>query len=295
MPSSLVTDWKCVATSGPTVDGRVLQPQWFTDMAETYNPATYTAKIWIDHMRYAAYGSVRELKAEEVDGVVKLYAKISPSRSLLQMNQVWEEYLHFSIEVTEDFAATGKTYLTGLAMTDSPASLGTDEMRFSKIKGREFTARYAGEEVPDLREVGEEERFTNFFKKLFKSFKDENHDEETGDDPMNKEQFEAVKGTLEATQQTVETMAGNMQTFMETFKTPPAGDGKGEGGEGEGGGGEGSETPAPAGEAQYTELKASVDTMVKAFNTMTERMEQRVPGTQFRENPNPSGEHDELL
>ncbi|VVS92194.1 GPO family capsid scaffolding protein [Desulfoluna spongiiphila] len=294
MPSSLVTDWKCVATSGPTVDGRVLQPQWFTDMAETYNPATYTAKIWIDHMRYAAYGSVRELKAEEVDGVVKLYAKISPSRSLLQMNQVWEEYLHFSIEVTEDFAATGKTYLTGLAMTDSPASLGTDEMRFSKIKGREFTARYAGEEVPDLSKefMGDEDRFmTTFFKKLAHFFTDENHEEETGDDPMNKEQFEAVKGTLEATQQTVDAMAGNMQTFMETFKTPPAGDGKGEGGEG----GEKEETPAPAGEAQYTELKASVDTMVKAFNTMTERMEQRVPGTHFRENPNPSGEHDELL
>ncbi|VFQ42400.1 GPO family capsid scaffolding protein [Desulfoluna butyratoxydans] len=298
MPSSLVTDWKCVATSGPTVDGRVLQPQWFTDMAETYSPATYTAKIWIDHMRGGSYGSVRELKTEEVDGVLKLYAKISPNRSLLQMNQVWEEYLHFSIEVTEDFAGTGKTYLTGLAMTDSPASLGTDEMRFNKMKGREFTARYAGEEVPDLSKefMGDEDRFmTTFFRKLAHFFTDENHDEETGDDPMNTEQFEAVKDTLEATQQAVEGLAGHMQTFMETFKTTPAGDEKGAGGEGEGGGSEGSETPAPAGEAQYTELKTSVDTMVKAFNTMTERMEQRAPGTRFRENPNPAGEHDELL
>lgn len=294
MPSSLVTDWKCVATSGPTVDGRVLQPQWFIDMAETYNPGTYTAKIWIDHMRYASYGSVRELKAEEVDGVVKLYAKISPSRSLLQMNQVWEEYLHFSIEVTEDFAKTGKTYLTGLAMTDQPASLGTDEMRFTKVKGRDFTARYAGEVVPDLSKdfTDEEDRFTKtFFKKLSHFFKDEHHDE-TGDDPMNSEQFEAVKGTLEATQQAVEGLAGNMQTFMETFKTPPA---KGGEGEGEGEEGAGGETPAPEGGDQFAEIKKSVDTMAEAFTTMASRMEQAVPGTRFRENPNPAGEHDELL
>ncbi|WP_300674110.1 GPO family capsid scaffolding protein [Desulfoluna sp.] len=298
MPSSLVTDWKCVATSGPTVDGREIQPQWLTDMAETYNPGTYTAKIWIDHMRYTAYGSVRELKAEKGDDAVKLYAKISPSRSLLQMNQVWEEYLHFSIEVTEDFAGTGKTYLSGLAMTDSPASLGTDEMRFSKMKGREFTARYAGERVPDLSKefTHDEERLTmSFFKKLFRAFKDETNEDETGDDPMNTEQFNAVKGTLDATQQSVAGLAESMQTFMKTFKTPPAEGGKGEGGEGKGGEEGGGGDSAPAGEDQFAELKKSVDTMAHAFTTMATRMEQAAPGTPFRESHQPAGEHDELL
>ena len=289
MSPSLVTDFKCVATSGPTVDGRVIQPQWLYDMAETYNPATYTAKIWIDHMRYASYGSVRELKVEEAGDKVKLYAKISPSRSLLQMNQVWQEKLHFSIEPTEDFAKTGKCYLTGLGMTDEPASLGTDEMRFSKLKGREFTARYAGELVPDLRETDDEERFSRtFFQKLSQFFKDETKEEETGDDPMDTEQFNAVKGTLEATQQAVEGLAGSMQTFMETFKQP--GEGGGNGAEGEGAG----EAPAPAGSEEFTTLKESVETMTSAFTKMTERMEQQAPGTFTLENHQPAGDQDSL-
>jgi hypothetical protein len=204
------------------------------------------------------------------------------------MNQVWEESLFFSIEPTEDFAKTGKCYLTGLGMTDSPASLGTDEMRFSSVKGREFTARYAGERVPDLREADEEERFSKtFFQKLSHFFKDEPKEEETGDDPMNNEQFNTVKGTLEATQQAVETMAGNMNTFMATFKAPGE-EGKGEG-EGEG------KPPAGEGADQFAEIKKSVDTMANAFTTMATRMEQAAPGTQFRESHQPAGEHDELL
>jgi len=291
MPASLVTEFKCIATSGPTVDGREIQSQWLTDMAETYNPATYTAKLWIDHMRYASYGAVRELKAEEVDGTVKLYGRISPTRDLLQMNQVWEEYLHFSIEVTEDFAGTGKTYLTGLAMTDQPASLGTDEMRFSAMPGRKFTARYAGEVVPDLRGMDEEERFTKtFFKKLYRVFKDETKEDETGDDPMDKEQFDAVKDTLEATQQSVTTLAETMNGFMEKL-------GKGEtpGGEGAEGSGEGDgEAGTPAEADQFAVLQTSVKTMTDAFTTMTERMEKAVPGTFARENHGPAGDQDTL-
>ncbi|WP_122324949.1 GPO family capsid scaffolding protein [Pseudomonas coronafaciens] len=44
MPRSLVSFWKRVATSGPTVDGRVITPQELRDIAETYSTATYTAK-----------------------------------------------------------------------------------------------------------------------------------------------------------------------------------------------------------------------------------------------------------
>lgn len=61
-------------------------------------------------------------------------------------------------------------------------------MRFSKVKDREFTARYAGERVPDLSKefIHDEERLTmSFFKKLFSVFKDETNEDETGEDPMN--------------------------------------------------------------------------------------------------------------
>ena len=36
MPRSLVSFWKRVATSGPTVDGRVILPQELRDIAEPY-------------------------------------------------------------------------------------------------------------------------------------------------------------------------------------------------------------------------------------------------------------------
>lgn len=40
------TAWFCVATAGPTVDGREIKEQWLTEAAETYNAAEYTAMIW---------------------------------------------------------------------------------------------------------------------------------------------------------------------------------------------------------------------------------------------------------
>ena len=45
MPRSLVTDWKRVATSGKTIDGRTIEVQELRDMAETYDPAVYNATI----------------------------------------------------------------------------------------------------------------------------------------------------------------------------------------------------------------------------------------------------------
>ena len=48
MPRSLVSFWKRVATSGATVDGRVILPQELRDIAETYKPSFYTAVIWCE-------------------------------------------------------------------------------------------------------------------------------------------------------------------------------------------------------------------------------------------------------
>ena len=36
------------------------------------------------------------------------------------------------MELTDDFAGTGKAYLMGLAVTDEPASLGTSQLHFSR-------------------------------------------------------------------------------------------------------------------------------------------------------------------
>lgn len=137
MPRSLVSFWKRVATSGPTCDGREILPQDLRDMAETYKPSTYTAVIWCDHERWpGSHGTVYALRLVEdaedlAPGQVALEAQLKPNDKLLWLNDQGEK-LFTSIEITPNFAQTGKAYLTGLAVTDEPASLGTQELYFSK-------------------------------------------------------------------------------------------------------------------------------------------------------------------
>ena len=135
--SQLITDWLCIATEGDTVDRRELKREWLIDAAETYDPDLYAALIWPEHERYYGNGgSVKEVMWQEgEDGLVRLYAKISPNISLIEANKR-DQLIYFSIELTEDgdFRGTGRSYLEGLGATDSPASVGTTRMRFSKRK-----------------------------------------------------------------------------------------------------------------------------------------------------------------
>jgi hypothetical protein len=281
MPSSLVSDWKRIAQSGPTMDGRVIKPEWLTDMAESYNPDVYTAMIWLDHMRYASYGSVKALKVEKDGDVVRLYAKISPSRSLLLMNQVWEQYLYFSIEPIENFAKSGKCYLGGLGMTDQPASLGTDEMRFSKMPGREYTARYAGEKVPDLREPDDEQDIERFGQKLARFFSKNNKPKEDNE-LMDKQQFEVLTTSLTNLQQTFGAFAEKLEKF--TTAKPVEGEGKPQ-----------KDQADEAYKTQFTELKNSLTALDGKFNAIVERIEKVAPATEFKENTAAAADEAELL
>ena len=136
MPRSLVSFWKRVAISGPTVDGREILPQELRDIAETYTPSKYTAVIWAEHERWSgSHGTVFAVRlVEEGDdlepGQVALEAQLKPNQKLLWLNDQGEK-LFTSIEIRPNFASSGKAYLTGLAVTDEPASLGTQELYFS--------------------------------------------------------------------------------------------------------------------------------------------------------------------
>ncbi|MEG2433919.1 MAG: GPO family capsid scaffolding protein, partial [Acinetobacter sp.] len=80
------------------------------------------------------YGDVLALKTEKVtiDGEEKdaLFAQIEPTESLIALNKK-KQKVYTSIEVDENFAKTGSAYLIGLAVTDSPASLGTEMLQFA--------------------------------------------------------------------------------------------------------------------------------------------------------------------
>lgn len=304
MPKSIVTDWKRVAQSGPTIDNRFIKPEWLTEMAETYDPAVYTAKLWVDHFRFrGAYGSVSELKAEKDGDVVRLFAKINPNLNLIEMNQIWEEKLHFSIEPVEDFAGTGKTYLGGLGITDEPASLGTDELRFSSTKDRMFTACYPGDEVPDLRidydefSKQETEKYEpGFLGKFFRAFFQMNETEtKQGEESMDKAQADKLFASIE----TLTNGITAMQTALEKFTAAKPGDGDvppdqpDENGAGTG------EFSQQAFNEKFEEIKkdfgAQVEELTKRFSELTERLEKAVPGTRFTETTAPAEGADDLL
>ena len=223
MPA-LVTRFIKVAQSGPCVDGRTIDPQWLHDMAETYDPAVYRAKIWPEHLRWGNnYGTVVALKVEEEDGVTSLHASLAVNAQYLWDNQ-YDQKLSFSIELLENFAGTGKAYLGGLGVTDSPASLGTDELKFSRraTKGGQSGARvFAGVPLDSApfqngsETAGETATaeapgwFTTFCNKFFSR----------EDEPMDKLQFDAMNKRMEG----LEGQLNDIKTLVEgKFSTAPA-------------------------------------------------------------------------
>ncbi|TKK40180.1 capsid scaffolding protein [Pseudomonas fluorescens] len=177
MPRSLVSFWKRVATSGATVDGRVILPQELRDIAETYKPSFYTAVIWCDHERWpGSHGTVYAVRlveeAEDLEpGEVALEAQLKPNDRLLYLNDQGQK-LFTSIEITPDFRGKGKAYLTGMGVTDEPASVGTQELYFSHKNTR--ASYYAAsvelgrlqDDSPETAETGLIKALTGFFKRF---------------------------------------------------------------------------------------------------------------------------------
>ena len=133
--------WFRIAVAGDTTDGREIQADWILQMAQNYNPNTYGARINIEHIRgvmpdsvFGMYGDVLALKTEKVtiDGEEKdaLFAQIEPTETLIELNKK-KQKVYTSMEVDENFANKGSAYLIGLAVTDSPASLGTEMLQFA--------------------------------------------------------------------------------------------------------------------------------------------------------------------
>ncbi|HAZ7437786.1 TPA: GPO family capsid scaffolding protein, partial [Escherichia coli] len=127
-----------IGVEGDTCDGRVISAQDIQEMAETFDPRVYGCRINLEHLRgilpdgiFKRYGDVIELKAEKIDddsalkGKWALFAKITPTDDLIAMNKAAQK-VYTSMEIQPNFANTGKCYLVGLAVTDDPASLGTE-------------------------------------------------------------------------------------------------------------------------------------------------------------------------
>jgi len=143
-----------VAVEGATIDGRTLDAKTLQEMADTYNPATYGARVNLEHIRgvtpdgpFQAYGDVLAVKTETIELPIggktekrlALFAELDAFDPLIAMNKKRQK-VYSSIEIQPNFANTGKAYLAGLAVTDSPASLGTEMLQFRTKMGADKAA-----------------------------------------------------------------------------------------------------------------------------------------------------------
>ena len=172
--------WFRVAVEGATTDGRKIQRSWIEQMAKNYSPDVYGARINLEHIKgyspdsqFKRYGDVLALRSEEIkDGILAgklgLFAQIEPTDDLIKMNK-----------------SKQKVYLVGLAVTDDPASLGTEFLEFSanakvnplasrkQAPNNLFTAaeetliEFENEESNDLAFGAMFDRLTNLFKNKF--------------------------------------------------------------------------------------------------------------------------------
>lgn len=210
-----------VAVEGATTDGRKIDRQWIEEMAAQYDPNTYGARINCEHIKwlwpggeFGAYGDVTALSAKEVEigGEKKLalYAQIEPNEALLALNKAGQK-VYTSVEINPKFADTGKAYLVGLAITDSPASLGTEALAFSSQNGNLaqrkenkdnlFTATTDEEAVLDFEEVSETEPASAGLFKRVVELLSKNKDKTTENDAQFAELAKAVEAIAEHAQQ----------------------------------------------------------------------------------------------
>jgi hypothetical protein len=135
-----------LATAGATVDGRTIDDKMLREMASSYDPKTYTARLNIEHIRgisgdkpFRAYGDVLELSTGEVDvnfnGKTEkrlgLFGVLDVTDDAKQLNDAGQKVFP-SIEIEPNFAGKGFAYLMGCALTDSPAAIATDRLQFNR-------------------------------------------------------------------------------------------------------------------------------------------------------------------
>ncbi|MGL4925629.1 MAG: GPO family capsid scaffolding protein [Plesiomonas shigelloides] len=214
----LKTDWVVIATSGPTVDGRNIEPVWLTDAAACYNRDELTAMIWPYHDSpgYRAYGvnygEVDELKTEKFGDKIQLKARLIPNAFLLECNKR-EQRLFTSIEISENYLGSNKFFLSGLAVTDTPASFNTTRLQFSQGDEKLF---HGSTEDLNFSLIDEHSARESYFSRLFKK------SSEKVESKMNEEQFNKLSSSLDALNGRIDAMDAKIKAFGQKDDNPDA-------------------------------------------------------------------------
>lgn len=127
-------------------DGRKITAEMIDQVAETFNAETYTPRINVEHISgysplppFNGYGSVAAVKAQTDTIVIDnkpeqrraLYAQVDGNDQLVGLTKTDQKPFP-SVELTDNYAGTGKFGLVGLAFTDTPASVATQALKFSR-------------------------------------------------------------------------------------------------------------------------------------------------------------------
>lgn len=197
----LLTEYLTFATAGATVDGRVIEESWLVEVAESYDTDVYTAMIDADHEMdwFGCYGHVNDVRlGKNKNGETILEGRISPNIRLIEMNQRGQRTF-FSISLEEDFQGKGQHYLFRLALTDSPASIGTSQIKMFSAKDKKgihtnllkLSFKLEGSEDDDAED--EAGMISKLYHKFFPSKNTAQEESESEDDSMNDKQFKTIE------------------------------------------------------------------------------------------------------
>lgn len=271
--SKLISNFIRVGVEGDTIDGRIITRQQIEEAAEAYNPKRYGARIWPEHFRglipdgpFDPLGDVMEAKAEEVTDVPELkgklamYVKVSPSSELVRLNRAGKK-VYTSMELMSNYAKSGKHYLTGLAVTDEPASQGTEMMAFS-VGGHDVFAGASHEVTFDF--VDDEESTDesgegkpNLYTKVKELLKGKSKTDAAQFSDIN----QSVELVAESQQSVIEANAELQSSLEQTTE-------------------------------QYTALQTSHDELKKDFTELQEKLKDTIPSTYTPRTP-ASGSNDD--
>lgn len=249
----------CILQAGTTVDGRVIEQKIIDEIAETYNTDVYTARINEEHYDWSyKFGSVQSLEKREN----KLFAVIKPNSMLLRAVEQGQ-LLHTSCEYVEKFSDTEKAYLTGLALTDNPASLGTTQIHLSSKDDNKihinsgFTIK---SEQFSLNNGESDDSMYQKFKNWLKGEKpDEQLSQQQEEDEMSKETEELLKKSVE---QNIE-LNSNVSKLIESLSAKNNTDEQGSG-----------EGTGVSENNELSELKGTVETLSTQVTDLTEKLSQ---------------------
>jgi hypothetical protein len=164
---------------GETIsDGRNVTAEMIDNIVETFNVETYAPQCNLEHISgyspeppFNNHGTVIAVEARTDDIVIAgktekrraLYAQVDASDAMVELSKR-EQKPFPSVELSANYAGTGKYGLIGLAFTDTPASIATQRLNFSRVNNLTL---FTSSERAALAFEAEQEKVDSIVDRLF--------------------------------------------------------------------------------------------------------------------------------